>query len=182
MGVLDTLLAGDRSEEALAQGSAPSALPRFNRAARDARSTAKAKGLTPGSSRIRPKAKSSGEFDEKEHPRGEEGTSKGGKFVKKGDSGDVVRAVQAKVGARTDGKYGALTKTAVKRFQRQNDLQVDGIVGKQTATALAGDVKKARRTKPGSLTSSDRKAIRKAAHRILGDGVPRRAGGGQTVG
>ncbi len=37
-----------------------------------------------------------------------------------------------------DGQYGSDTKESVKKFQRANGLTVDGIVGKNTCTALGG--------------------------------------------
>jgi len=59
-----------------------------------------------------------------------------------GSSGEVVRTIQDKLKrwgyytGSVDGKYGMLTVEAVKYFQRTNGLQVDGITGKQTLTAL----------------------------------------------
>lgn len=60
-------------------------------------------------------------------------------------SGDDVRAVQRKlqefgllaVGG-VDGLYGPDTEGAVRRFQEQNDLEVDGIVGQKTWEKLFG--------------------------------------------
>lgn len=60
--------------------------------------------------------------------------------------GDDVRWVQKAlmkkgydIGADgADGKYGKNTKNAVKAFQRKRGLVVDGIVGKDTVTALGG--------------------------------------------
>lgn len=51
-----------------------------------------------------------------------------------GNSGLVVRVLQRLLvsqGYRTrvDGNFGALTETAVKAFQSQRQLKVDGIVG-----------------------------------------------------
>ena len=48
------------------------------------------------------------------------------------DRGDDVRIVQRAVGADADGKYGPNTEAAVRRFQRENDLVPDGIVGPKT--------------------------------------------------
>ena len=60
--------------------------------------------------------------------------------------GEDVRNVQNALIARgyscghlgADGQYGSDTKEAVKNFQRANGLTVDGIVGKNTCTALGG--------------------------------------------
>ena len=60
--------------------------------------------------------------------------------------GEDVRNVQNALIARgyscghlgADGQYGSDTKEAVKKFQRANGLTVDGIVGKNTCTALGG--------------------------------------------
>ena len=60
--------------------------------------------------------------------------------------GEDVRHVQEALISRgfscghlgADGQYGSDTKEAVKNFQRANGLTVDGIVGKNTCTALGG--------------------------------------------
>jgi peptidoglycan hydrolase-like protein with peptidoglycan-binding domain len=62
--------------------------------------------------------------------------------IEKGDTGDTVKELQEKleklgysVGG-VDGEFGLLTYAAVVRFQRANALDVDGIVGTQTMTAI----------------------------------------------
>jgi peptidoglycan hydrolase-like protein with peptidoglycan-binding domain len=54
-----------------------------------------------------------------------------------GDSGNAVRVLQRLLSSngypvRIDGNFGALTETAVKAFQSQQNLLVDGIVGPKT--------------------------------------------------
>lgn len=46
--------------------------------------------------------------------------------------GKDVKAVQRKVGVKVDGLYGEKTRQAVRKFQKDNKLQVDGIVGPET--------------------------------------------------
>ncbi|MEH2287975.1 peptidoglycan-binding domain-containing protein [Nostoc sp.] len=58
-----------------------------------------------------------------------------------GNSGIAVRALQQLLvsngyAVRVDGIFGALTETAVKAFQNQQNLGVDGIVGQRTWGAL----------------------------------------------
>lgn len=53
-------------------------------------------------------------------------------------SDDLVRDVQAKVGATVDGEFGPRTEAAVRAFQRLHDLVPDGIVGPKTWAALDG--------------------------------------------
>ncbi|MEH1925488.1 peptidoglycan-binding domain-containing protein [Nostoc sp.] len=58
-----------------------------------------------------------------------------------GSSGVAVRALQQLLvsngyAVRVDGIFGALTETAVKAFQNQRNLGVDGVVGQQTWGAL----------------------------------------------
>jgi hypothetical protein len=53
-----------------------------------------------------------------------------------GASGNAVSALQAALGIRQTGTFGAATTRAVRSFQRRNGLTVDGIVGPQTAGAL----------------------------------------------
>ena len=50
--------------------------------------------------------------------------------------GDPVRTVQARCGVEADGAFGALTEAAVRRFQRDQKLVPDGIVGPRTWAAL----------------------------------------------
>lgn len=54
-----------------------------------------------------------------------------------GATGDKVRFVQWALGISVDGSFGPITLAAVKAFQRKHNLRVDGIVGPQTASALA---------------------------------------------
>ncbi|MEH2284380.1 MAG: peptidoglycan-binding domain-containing protein [Nostoc sp.] len=58
-----------------------------------------------------------------------------------GSSGIAVRALQQLLvsngyAVRVDGIFGALTETAVKAFQNQRNLGVDGVVGQRTWSAL----------------------------------------------
>ena len=62
--------------------------------------------------------------------------------IKNGDKGDKVVAVQEMLEdlgydvGKIDGKFGSKTQAAVKKFQKDNGLQVDGKVGNQSVTAL----------------------------------------------
>lgn len=62
--------------------------------------------------------------------------------LKQGSSGAMVRTVQTKLknwgyySGAIDGIYGSRTVSAVKYFQRRNGLVADGIVGKNTASAM----------------------------------------------
>ncbi len=55
--------------------------------------------------------------------------------IKKGDSGPEVAELQKTLqnagyfGGKATGFYGSLTRAAVKKFQADNNLKVDGIVG-----------------------------------------------------
>ena len=70
-----------------------------------------------------------------------------------GDTGTNVRAMQVRLGfhghkVRADGVFGPVTDRAVRGFQHDAGLRVDGIVGKRTAAALAKPApKKATSTK-----------------------------------
>lgn len=56
--------------------------------------------------------------------------SKQSKYVlKQGHSGDLVEAVQDRLGLRVDGVFGPKTKEKVKSFQIQHGLKGDGVVG-----------------------------------------------------
>lgn len=65
----------------------------------------------------------------------------GSKTVRRGSSGNAVRAVQWIVNwsgypCSVDGAFGAKTETALKAFQRDMMLAADGIVGANTRAAL----------------------------------------------
>jgi hypothetical protein len=94
----------------------------------------------------------SSHYDAGKHPRG-----RGGVWtVKQGASGDVVRVVQRRVGAKADGQYGSQTAQRVMDFQRRHGLKVDGVVGRQTIAAMRGDAN-ALHVSPGSATVADRR-------------------------
>lgn len=57
--------------------------------------------------------------------------------LKKGSKGNDVGELQAVLGGLdTDKKFGNVTKTKVKAFQKSKKITVDGVVGKQTAHSL----------------------------------------------
>lgn len=58
------------------------------------------------------------------------------RLLKKGSRDDDVKAVQTALHCYPDGIYGDLTTEAVREFQKANNLEVDGIVGRQTWNAL----------------------------------------------
>ena len=58
--------------------------------------------------------------------------------VKKGSTGEAVKAVQSQFPAADDGIFGPATESEVKTFQTQSQLTADGIVGPLTWRALAG--------------------------------------------
>ncbi len=65
----------------------------------------------------------------------------GGRLLKQGDEGDLVRAMQlalAKLGypLKGTGHFGGATDAAVTDFQQRHHLEVDGIVGPETARAI----------------------------------------------
>jgi hypothetical protein len=94
---------------------------------------------------------------ERKHPRAPKGRTGGGQFIRKGSAGPAVQSVQRAVKAKPDGKFGERTERAVRRFQRQNDLVVDGVVGRQTAAALLGQGKR----KIGALATEQQRKLRK---------------------
>lgn len=57
--------------------------------------------------------------------------------IGQGSSGEAVTNVQKALGIEADGQFGVKTEAAVTDFQIRHGLkQVDGVVGKETATAL----------------------------------------------
>lgn len=63
-------------------------------------------------------------------------------LLKKGDKGENVKRLQARLSelgyleGAADGSFGPGTEEAVRRFQRQTGLKVDGVAGKGTQSAL----------------------------------------------
>ena len=72
-------------------------------------------------------------------------TRRPGRFLKRGASGDGVRVLQTRLLALgydlgrggADGKFGPATESAVRAFQAAAGVTVDGVVGPETAAALA---------------------------------------------
>lgn len=66
--------------------------------------------------------------------------------LRSGSRGDEVRTVQSKLkrwgyyDGSVDGIFGPLTEKAVKKFQKNNGLTADGIVGAKTAAALGMNI------------------------------------------
>ena len=69
---------------------------------------------------------------------------------KKGDRGEMVKQIQRALHLLPDGIFGKITEEAVRAFQSENGLKVDGIVGSATLAklmiAVASGMKKSKRT------------------------------------
>jgi len=57
-------------------------------------------------------------------------------LYKRGSRGEIVKQIQKALHLYPDGIYGALTEERVKKFQADNGLKVDGIVGPATLAKL----------------------------------------------
>lgn len=75
-------------------------------------------------------------------------------YYKRGSTGAVVKQIQEALYLLADGIYGAITEDAVKEFQRENGLTVDGIVGPATLAKLI----------PQRLKKSERKITEIIVH------------------
>lgn len=58
--------------------------------------------------------------------------------LRKGDSGDSVKALQILLGVSADGLFGGKTHAALVAFQRANKLEADGVCGEKTWNKLLG--------------------------------------------
>ena len=69
---------------------------------------------------------------------------------KKGDKGEMVKQIQRALHLLPDGIFGKITEEAVRAFQSEHGLKVDGIVGPATLAklgiAVAAGMKKSKRT------------------------------------
>ena len=64
------------------------------------------------------------------------GHAPGRPTLRRGATGDLVKVIQAKVGASPDGYFGPHTEALVRAFQRSRGLVPDGIVGPASWQAL----------------------------------------------
>ncbi|PSL24460.1 peptidoglycan recognition protein family protein [Chitinophaga ginsengisoli] len=62
--------------------------------------------------------------------------SPGRKTIRRGDTGELVRIMQSKLGLTQDGVFGPKTEAAVRQFQRDHQLVPDGIVGPKSWKAF----------------------------------------------
>lgn len=134
-------------------------------------------------SKKKKKPTSGGSSGDSKRKRATAGRPEGGRFIGSGSSGEDVRAVQRKVGAKTDGKYGSKTKKAVMDYQKRHGLKVDGVVGRQTSLAMRGHYRTARSTQPGALHKVDSDALKRMRRGSKGRSgkTGMRARGGMTV-
>lgn len=58
--------------------------------------------------------------------------------LRRGMKNDAVRAMQTLLGVTADGSFGSKTDSAVRQFQKNNDLEVDGSCGPATWAKLLG--------------------------------------------
>ena len=105
--------------------------------------------------------------------------------MRKGADGESVTALQSALNEKmglsldTDGKFGPLTLSAVKDFQRQNGLAVDGIVGTDTRAALLAEQDQVQPAKPldpkdglifgNKLTAEEQQKVRDVAASLGAD-------------
>jgi murein L,D-transpeptidase YcbB/YkuD len=59
-------------------------------------------------------------------------------LLKKGDVSEDVKKLQIKLGVEAIGTFGPKTEIAVKAWQKQNGLDDDGVVGKDTWDKIMG--------------------------------------------
>lgn len=104
------------------------------------------------------KSSSSSSSSSSGQKRAPAGSPNGGQFIRTGASGPVVTGIQKRLGIKTTGSFGGNTKTAIEKFQKNHGLTVDGIIGRQTATALLSGGKK--KVAVGSLTTGIRSRLK----------------------
>lgn len=102
----------------------------------------------------------------------------GAESYRQGDQGQDVAAIQSQLGAlgyeagAADGDFGNATADAVRAFQRDRGLEVDGIIGAQTYRMLMG------RDIPASRSDGSTSAVRRVIQTAMRyQGVPYSFGG-----
>lgn len=114
-------------------------------------------------------------FDSAAHPRAPAGGATGGQFITAGSNTQTDKAA-AEAKRRLGGK---LTEEAIRAFQKRHHIQVDGVIGKQTAAALLGS-DHPEKLKPGPMTAEQRKGLEgllrqvkpQARGQLVNDGNP----------
>lgn len=104
-------------------------------------------------------------FSEQAHPRAGKGQPGGGRFVAAGSSGQPVKRVQKELGDKETGKWDDKLTSAVKAYQKQHGLLVDGIVGAQTWASFQG-----KKAAPGALPAGWDKVGKQKAKKKLKPG------------
>lgn len=118
-------------------------------------SEAKRPGFKPLDPEKKKKSSSSNSDFERKHPRGS--GDKGGQFIRKGASNQAVKGVQSKLGMKVTGTADASFKARVERYQRKHGLQVDGVVGRQTAASMLG----LKSRSPGAMSTELRHRLKR---------------------
>lgn len=88
--------------------------------------------------------------------RAPKGTPNGGQFIGTGGNGPIISGIRKRLGV--NGANGAKTKSRVEAFQKRHGLTVDGIIGRQTATALLSGGK--RKVEVGSINDQLRRRLK----------------------
>lgn len=78
--------------------------------------------------------------------------------LKRGSKGENVKKVQAFLGITVDGDYGPNTEAAVRTYQTENNLRIDGIVGPETWGAMGFDQEQTVELKSKPLTVVNNKS------------------------
>jgi tetratricopeptide (TPR) repeat protein len=89
----------------------------------------------------------------------------------RGAKGNLVKQIQRKVGAATDGIFGPGTEAAVKQFQRDHGLFVDGIVGSSTWAAFEQEAAASADTEDTPVLTSEQ-MVNLGDSYLEGRGVP----------
>ena len=79
--------------------------------------------------------------------------------LKRGSKGENVKKVQTFLGITVDGDYGPNTEAAVRTYQTENNLRIDGIVGPETWGAMGFDQEQTVELKSKPLTVVNQKSL-----------------------